>query len=237
MVHVFVDFEMNQVAWADRKLSGDVKNEIIQIGAVKLDENYRVLAIYETYVRPIFSRICPICSKLTGIVQSNVDHANFLPEAVQDFLDWVDDQNARYYSWSDNDSRQLRSELACKGADALAEQFQNWTDFQKEYCDLVGQSRMGLDIALAGAGLRQIGCKHTAASDALSSVQLLKLIHNPAYFAERPRQRIVQHTEKVRAASKERRQAVKAKCAQKQPAVPKKETSGKPVGTKHSQNS
>lgn len=216
MVHIFVDFEMNQVSWKDRGASGPIKNEIIQIGAVKLSEDYRVLSVYEAFVRPMYSTICPICTRLTGIVQAQVDSARTLPDAVEDFLRWVGDVQARYYSWSDNDSRQLRQELRYKGADeAKITLFDNWTDFQKEYCEEVEQSRMGLDIALSGAGLKQIGSKHSAAADALSSVQLLKLIRSPKYFGEGRRENIVRHTRRVRDEQQERRQAVRAKQAQK----------------------
>lgn len=217
MVHIFVDFEMNQVSWNDRSASGTVKNEIVQIGAVKLDENYKVVSLYESYVKPMYSTICPICTRLTGIVQSQVETAKILPEAVKDFLDWVDDSEARYYSWSDNDSRQLRNELKYKGVDeTLITLFDNWSDFQKEYCQVIGQSRMGLDIALKGAGLKQIGSKHSAASDALSTVQLLKLIRSPQYFCKERKDNIMLHTKKVRERMQEEKQALKAKRTEKQ---------------------
>lgn len=216
MVHIFVDFEMNQVSWKDRGASGPIKNEIIQIGAVKLSEDYRVLSVYEAFVRPMYSTICPICTRLTGIVQTQVSAARTLPDAIEDFLAWVNDAQAKYYSWSDNDSRQLRQELRYKGVEeARITLFDDWADFQKEYCDVVGQSRMGLDIALSGAGLKQIGSKHSAAADALSSVQLLKLIRSPKYFGEGRRENIVRHTRRVRNEQQERRQAVRAKQAQR----------------------
>ncbi len=216
MVHIFVDFEMNQVSKRDRDKSGVVKNEIIQIGAVKLDEKYRVVSTYEAYVKPMYSTVCPICTRITGITQYDVENAKPLSQAVEDFLAWADDSEARYYSWSDNDSRQLRSELKAKGVDeTLITLFDHWYDFQKEYCSLIGQSRMGLDIALKGAGLQQIGSKHSAAADALSSVQLMKLIHSPKFFSEQQKENITQHTKTVRERMQEQKQAQKAMNAQK----------------------
>ncbi len=216
MVHIFVDFEMNQVSKRDRDQSGVVKNEIIQIGAVKLDKDYKVVSMYEAYVKPLYSSICPICTRLTGIVQDHVENALPLPQAITEFLAWVDDSEARYYSWSDNDSRQIRSELAAKGVDeTVITLFDNWNDFQKEYCSVIGQSRMGLDIALKGAGLKQIGSKHSAAADALSSVQLLKLIRSPKFFTKQQKQNITLYTKTVREQMQEQKQAQKQVRAQR----------------------
>lgn len=215
MVHIFIDLEMNQVSWSDREASGPVKNEIIQIGAVKLNDQYRVVDTYEAFVKPMFSKICPICTRLTGITQAQTDHAKTLPIALKEFADWAG-EDACFYSWSDNDSRQLRQEAASKLVDAsILARFDRWVDFQLEYCKLVDQSRMGLDVALKGAGLFQIGAKHSAAADALSSVQLLKLVNSPVYFSEEKKQNIVRHTEIVRRKMQEIRQANRAKSAAK----------------------
>ena len=123
MVHIFIDLEMNQVSWSDREASGLVKNEIIQIGAVKLNEQYRVIDTYEAFVKPMYSKICPICTRLTGITQEQADSGKTLPEALRDFAEWAGN-DACFYSWSDNDSRQLRHEAANKLVDASVDRWQ-----------------------------------------------------------------------------------------------------------------
>ncbi len=214
MVHIFVDFEMNQIAWKDRKKSGQLKNEIIQIGAVKLNDQYQVLDTYEAFVKPIYSELCGICMRLTGIRPADVENAPVLPQAIALFEQWVGTGDAQYYSWSDNDSKQLLNELKCKGAGELAPHYANWVDFQAVYCKLVGQDRMALDLALSGAGLFHIGSRHSAMSDALSSVQLLKLIHSESLFEPSKKQRIVLHTKKIRDEQQEkRRKAAAARAA------------------------
>lgn len=40
MNHIFVDFEMNPIAKKNKEAREIVRSEIIQIGAVKLDEDY-----------------------------------------------------------------------------------------------------------------------------------------------------------------------------------------------------
>ncbi len=227
MIHIFVDFEMNQIAWKDRKASGQLKNEIIQIGAVKLNERYQVLDTYEAFVKPIYSELCGICMRLTGIRPADVENAPALPQAAALFEQWVGAEDAQYYSWSDNDSKQFFNELKCKGAGELVPHYANWIDFQAVYCKLVEQNRMALDLALSGAGLFHIGSKHSAMSDALSSVQLLKLIHSESLFEPCRRQRIILHTKEIRDEQQEkRRKAAAARTARAEKRAPKNE---KPV--------
>ena len=190
--------------------------------------------MYEDYVRPVYSKICPICTRLTGIVQDQVAERKQLPEAILDFLNWVGDEPAVFYSWSDNDSRQLRGELQAKGvSSAIISCFDNWVDFQKEYSQLVNQSRMGLDVALSGAGLQQIGSKHSAASDALSSVQLLKLAKSPQYFEAQRRENIIIYTRKVRLEMQQKKQENKLRAAARSKAAKEiKNKNGKEIRPK-----
>lgn len=211
MFHIFVDLEMNQVSKEGRLKSGPIKNEIIQIGAVKLDEHFRVLDTYEAFVRPVYSEICDICRRLTGITQRDVVGAPRLVQAIDLFLSWVGNtDDVHFYSWSDNDSRQLVNEAAHKGltAEKIAV-FSHWMDFQIAYGKLVEQGRMGLDIALKGAGLAHVGSKHSACSDAISSAQLLKLVKSPKLFNEENRKRIIENTRLVRDKLSEKRKAAK----------------------------
>ena len=58
MKFVVVDFEMNPVSSIYKEQKAICTNEIIQIGAVLLDDNYEELDSFQTYVKPCF------CAKL-----------------------------------------------------------------------------------------------------------------------------------------------------------------------------
>ena len=56
MYHVFVDFEMTCWRKYDRVI-GEKIQEIIEIGAVKLDENFTLIGPFSVYIKPEFSQL------------------------------------------------------------------------------------------------------------------------------------------------------------------------------------
>ncbi|MFI3141152.1 MAG: 3'-5' exonuclease [Clostridia bacterium] len=82
-------------------------NEVIQFGAVKLDENLKLIDKFESYVRPIFaSRISTDVSKLTNISEQKVFSAKVFSKVLWDFKKWCGEDYI-LASWSDADLRIL----------------------------------------------------------------------------------------------------------------------------------
>lgn len=74
--YVIVDLEMCNVNSKETEL----RHEIIQIGAVLLDESYNIISNYMTYVSPQFGQINKFIENLTGIHQTDVRNAPVLKE-------------------------------------------------------------------------------------------------------------------------------------------------------------
>ena len=51
MNHIMIDLEMNKI---DKQQRGDIKlsSELIEIGAVKMDDQFEVIDQYQTYAAP-----------------------------------------------------------------------------------------------------------------------------------------------------------------------------------------
>ncbi|QYX78704.1 3'-5' exonuclease [Streptomyces akebiae] len=88
----FVIFDLEFTTWPgameqDWSAPGQLR-EIVQIGAVRVDEGYAVVEEYETLVRPVVNpRLSPFFTTLTGIDQRSVDRDGLPPaRAVTDFL-------------------------------------------------------------------------------------------------------------------------------------------------------
>ena len=64
MFHIIVDFEMARDEKRGREHQG---SEIIQFGAVKLNDAYETVSEFSQYVRPENLRIDPEIEALTGI--------------------------------------------------------------------------------------------------------------------------------------------------------------------------
>ena len=78
------------------------KVEIIEIGAVKINEKLEVVDDFCSFVRPkLHPEISPFCTKLTSIVQDDIEDAPMFDEAIELFEDWVgfSDTRSVLMSW------------------------------------------------------------------------------------------------------------------------------------------
>lgn len=189
MYHVFLDFEMNPIAAENRSPDDPVRHEIIEIGAVKLDPDYRLIDRYDKFVRPERNTITKKITSLTGITQADVENAPVLADALEDFADWIGEGPVRVYSWSDSDRIQLFGECDLKEL-YIPDPFFRWMDFQRVYTRLVGLSRrsnLSLQNAIGSVEQSFEGRQHRAVDDAEMSASLLTLVKDKEAFAERTR--------------------------------------------------
>lgn len=157
--------------------------EIIQIGAVRLDEaSLSITDEFMTYVFPEYFPVSARATKITGILQEDVKSAPLLAEALKQFDAWAGRDYKTMYSWSMCDIEQIQRECSLKGIDQtdLAYMYGHWGDFQKEFCDLIGYERqLKLQAALGALDLVAEGKAHAALDDARNTAFLYEAAHNP----------------------------------------------------------
>lgn len=158
----------------EQKLS----SELIEIGAVRLDQDFKMLDTYQTYVLPDFGPMDEHIIQLTGITDEMLVGAPKFREAMDDFAAWVGKGRAQFYSWSLSDIRQFQNESRFKGytGKILEKMERNWNDFQEEYSNLLGiEKKVRLKQAVASADYEFTGDAHTALADAVNTAEILKL--------------------------------------------------------------
>ena len=172
MRKVFVDLEMNPIRRIILPSGRIMKQEVIEIGAVAMNEDGEIIGKYSEYVRPVHNdRIDPFITQLTGITFRNVEKADTFPAVFRRFLSWCGD-DYEIYSWSDNDLDQMRKECEEKGIDEIC-WADRWQDFQTEFSGYLGyERRMKLSEAVNVAGLDFQGRAHGALADAENTAAL-----------------------------------------------------------------
>lgn len=183
MVKIFIDLEMNPIKRERLTSGGYLNNEIIEIGAVMLDENDNEISSFDEYVRPVKNEyIADRIARLTGITTRTVARAATLPEVIEQFIRWSG-EDYQVYSWSDSDIQQITKEteakgLSCERLKNLVDP-SNWIDYQIQYMNLFGYERlMSLRDAISIAGLEFQGRAHGALADARNTAHLYRECKN-----------------------------------------------------------
>ena len=178
MVHIFVDYEMNEIDRQYKIQRAICKREIIEIGAVKLDESGCEIGEFTRYVKPQFGKITDYYTKLTGITNEQVADAPYFLEAMKQFYEWVGEEEFQIYSWSDSDSIQISKEALLKEEtdERLGRMLDCWVDYQEEFGKILGISKkVGLKDAVHAIGEHFEGRQHDALWDARNTADIYRL--------------------------------------------------------------
>ena len=186
MKHVVVDLEMNPVDREFREVRKRLRDEVIEIGAVKLGEDYVQESTFRCYVKPEYGPIKKHITRLTSITQAMVDTGEVFEPSFHAFVDWVGEEETTIYSWSMSDIKQLRSECRYKLPDFdIGWLNARWVDLQQEFDDRLGlHNSLALKHALGAMDHKFEGTQHTALADAINTSAILTLMQDDAKFKE-----------------------------------------------------
>ena len=176
MFKVFVDLEMHPIPRSFQEERQICTQEIIEIGAVKLNEQNEEVSSFCEFVKPGYvSKIYSKFQKLTGISTADVEQADPIAVILPRFIEWCGEDYS-IYSWSDSDIWQIMNETRLKGLeelDGLSYMYNHWNDFQQEFCDLLQlQKVLNLGRAVTLAGLDFSGREHDGLADARTTSRL-----------------------------------------------------------------
>ena len=142
----------------------DFISEIIEIGAVKV-ENGLVVDTFSLFVKPTINPILSdFCKELTSITQENVDTGEDRKVALNAFIDFCNDTDY-ILSWGGYDKNQLRKE--CERLSINTTWLSNHRNLKLYFSDLLGKTKQfGMERALSIAGLPLDGTHHRGIDDA-----------------------------------------------------------------------
>ncbi len=175
-VQVVIDVEMCRVRSKPSKYP--YKSEIIQIGAVMMDEAYKIIDKYSTYIKPRYGKIDHYIVTLTGISERTVKEAPDIEEALLQMVRWIGDNDVVFYSWSTTDYYQIRNEIRYKCQDNICwDMFlnpANWIDYQEKLGKRLESSRLLKSTeALDLAEVDTEGHMHDGFDDAYNTARMI----------------------------------------------------------------
>jgi len=159
-------------------------NEIIEIGAVVLNNDYEVLGEVQRFVRPVRNPILSeFCKELTSIRQSDVDTAQIFPDALADFQNQVEQLAGRrldemvFCSWGDYDRKQLMKDCQYH---KIPYPFGSHRNVKKEFARRRRIRPMGIARALNILRMPLEGTHHRGIDDARNITKIFRHEWNSA---------------------------------------------------------
>lgn len=184
MKYVVVDLEMNPVNREFRDVRRKMNEEVIEFGAVRLNENFEQESEFQCYVAPAYGPIKKHITNLTGITQEMVTGKASYEICFQNFVDWIGSAETKIYSWSMSDIKQLKKECRFKMPDFDVKWLdERWVDLQQEFDDRLGlHNSLALKHALGAMDHQFEGTQHTALADAINTSAILVLMQDDEKF-------------------------------------------------------
>ena len=176
MYYVIMDLEWNNSY--NKKLKSFF-NEIIEIGAVMVDEDLDVVDTFSVLIRSQLSnKLSGRVKNLTHISNEDMYGGISFSKAVSDFSKWIDDRDCTFMSWGNGDLRVMLDNLKCFCGIEGIPFISKYMDLQKycqQYLKLSIAQQIGLSAAatLFGIDVSKYST-HRALDDSLLSLRCFK---------------------------------------------------------------
>lgn len=163
----FIIYDLEATCWRGRPPKGN--NEIIEVGAFKLNELGEDLGKFSRFVKPTTNpRLSSFCTQLTSITQEQVDSAYKFPSVIEDFKEWMGVYDGDDYilcSWGDFDIQFIRNDCDLHQLDQ--EWLESHTNLKNQYHVIKNMNKYtGLKTTLKREGFEFTGVHHRAIADA-----------------------------------------------------------------------
>ena len=111
MNYIVFDLEWNQNPDHRRRPNTLLPFEILEIGAVKLDEDRRMTDTFHRLIKPsVYHRIDDSIRKVTHMEMREFRHGEPFSDAVQEFMDWCG-ADYRFCTWAKQDVMELQRNM------------------------------------------------------------------------------------------------------------------------------
>ncbi len=163
-------------------------NEIIEIGAIKLDEKLNIVDTFKQLIKPKLSN--KLSSRFKNLTHISMDEINdsgiAFENAIEDFARWSGGENSVFLSWSNSDLYVLIDNFKKFIGVSSIDFIKKYADLQK-YCQSFIKNNTANQISLANcAEIFDINADtenmHRALEDCYVSAECFKKVFNSNFF-------------------------------------------------------
>ena len=175
MNYIVLDLEWNQPNSPRVMVKSPVclKGEIIQIGAVKLDDNLEIIDTFKIMVKPKYYRTMhKKVSRLTSITDDDLQYGFPFKQALSYFNSWCT-EDCIFLTWSGDDVRMLRSNLLMHKVKYYS--IPKSYDIQKLFSIQIAKNQRQYSLVQALEIVQEPACSaHDALHDAINTTRVLR---------------------------------------------------------------
>lgn len=170
MNYIVYDLELNS-----KPFKSNLPNEIIEIGAIKLDDNLNKIDVFQSFVKPkYFKKLFSLVKNKTQITQENINNAEDFKVVIMKFKQWIGTDSI-LISWGHDDIYNLS--LNCRYNQVKIGWLKKNIDIQKQFSsifNLPSGQRYSLENALKLMEIETQDDFHRALIDAEYTAKIFK---------------------------------------------------------------
>lgn len=184
MKYMVFDLEFNQEfnfkKESQKKTESKCPFEIIDFGAVKLDEAMNTVAIFDELIKPaIYKRIHPYVKRITGISKESLKDAKTFKKVYDELAEFIRDVDVLCV-WGTADIKELIRNIEYHNLDSsiIPKEYINIQYYASRQLQSPGGSSIGLGNAAKLLGIPVDIQLHKAFNDAYYTAEVFKKINN-----------------------------------------------------------
>ncbi|WP_082593650.1 3'-5' exonuclease [Paenibacillus sp. Soil766] len=191
MDYIILDIEFN-----GRKFASELPMEVIEIGAVRLDDSLKQVDEFSALIKPVyFSKLNAFIKKKTGIPQEDIDEAAGFRKVIADFLAWLGrSEELLLVTWGGEDLKRIVFDTRMHKLDDAYWMAAHYFDLLKGFTRFKKVTNdVSVEAALIDLNIVAEGTAHRALDDAKMTAEVFRSIFTELDF-ERKQQYVDMYT-------------------------------------------
>ncbi|MCR1973721.1 exonuclease domain-containing protein [Clostridium sporogenes] len=179
MNYIIFDLEFNQAY--NSQIEIKCPFEIIQIGAIKLNENFATIDTFNALVKPeIYLDLNPFVKNLTNLTMDSLNKAKPFREVYKDFLKFLDKDKNIFCIWGMTDMKELFRNIVYYKLDtkSIPKEYINVQAYAGKYLNYPKSINVGLSNAVELFHITKNNDFHNAFNDAFYTAEVFKKIYS-----------------------------------------------------------
>lgn len=188
MNYIIFDLEFNQ-QHPDMKNTAtpNLMFEIIQIGALKLDNNFNTISTFNAFIKPTVHKILhPYVEDLTNITYEQLNTAKIFIDVYSEFINFIGNSESTLVLWGVNDIKELIKNIHYYklSSDIIPKNYIDIQSYLSKILKYPKGKKIGLKTAIEHLEIPINYEFHDAFNDAYYTTEIFKKIYNKGIKAQ-----------------------------------------------------